>query len=135
VTRQTPGDELRAAATRLRTLANAAAHDGRHTWTTANTLGSKSPVVVDDEQTPSVLIESFASRLEDVNRYIAALDPKAGLLLADLLESVSCDADDSALDDPGSERHDACDKTVCAPSAALALARILNALETKEPTT
>jgi len=132
VTRQTPGDELRAAAEHLRALANAAVHDGRHTWTTAATLGSKSPVVVDDEQQPTVLIETFASRLEDVNRYLAAVDPKAGLLLADLLESVSYDPDDSALDDPGSDRHDACDRTVCAPSAALALARILNATAAKE---
>ena len=82
----TPTGELRTAAHRLRELAERATHEDRTNWSTGHTLGSRSPVVVDDPQTPSVLIETYAARLEAVNRYIAAMGPGVGLALANWLE-------------------------------------------------
>ncbi|MBT2449455.1 hypothetical protein J7F03_20660 [Streptomyces sp. ISL-43] len=82
----TPAEELEAAASLLRDRATAAIHEDRTTWSTGHTLGSKSPVVVDDQEKPSVLIETYAARLEAVNRYLALLGPATGLALADWLE-------------------------------------------------
>ncbi|WP_327259967.1 MULTISPECIES: hypothetical protein [unclassified Streptomyces] len=82
----TPTEELRTAASLLRDKATAAIHEGRTTWATGNTLGSKSPVVVDDQEQPSVLIETYAARLERVNSYLALLGPATGLALADWLK-------------------------------------------------
>lgn len=81
--------ELQSAADTLRERAQRAAHENRTTWSTGNTLGSKSPVVVDDQEEPSVLIETFAARLEAVNRYVATVDPAAGLAVADLLDGLA----------------------------------------------
>ncbi|MFC8494739.1 hypothetical protein ACFUJU_28885 [Streptomyces sp. NPDC057235] len=78
-------DKLRAAATLVRELAEGATHEGRTTWRPGRTLTSRSPVVINDEEQPSVLIETWAPRLEIVNAYIAAMDPGLGLLLAELL--------------------------------------------------
>ncbi|MFC8155843.1 hypothetical protein ACFUO0_17580 [Streptomyces cinereoruber] len=78
-------DKLRAAATLVRELAEGATHEGRTAWRPGHTLTSRSPVVIDDEEQPSVLIESWAPRLEVVNAYIAAMGPGLGLLLAELL--------------------------------------------------
>ncbi|GAA2199844.1 hypothetical protein [Streptomyces bangladeshensis] len=78
--------ELRTAATTLRELAERAIHENRPHWNTGNTLGSRSPVVIDHPEQPSVLIETWAARLEAVNRYIAAMDPAVGTLLAQLLD-------------------------------------------------
>ncbi|MCG0066511.1 hypothetical protein L0F81_25050 [Streptomyces tricolor] len=78
--------ELRTAAQTLRDLAARATHENRRHWTTGNTLGSRSPVVIDHPEQPSVLIETWAARLEAVNRYIAAMDPAVGTLLAQLLD-------------------------------------------------
>lgn len=77
-----PADTLRTAAERLRELAERAIHEERPQWSTGHTLGSRSPVVVDHAESPSVLIESYAARLEAVNRYVAAMDPALGLALA-----------------------------------------------------
>lgn len=87
----TPDVELRAAADRLRDLADRAIHEGRPQWNTGHTLGSRSPVVIDHAETPSVLIESYAARLEAVNRYVAAMDPALGLTLAAWLEAAARD--------------------------------------------
>ncbi|MEV5140345.1 hypothetical protein AB0K71_05950 [Streptomyces syringium] len=89
-----PAAVLRAAADHLRTLATNAAHEGRHNWDTGHTLGSRSPVVVDHPTQPSVLIETFAARLERVNAFIAAMDPAVGLALAELLATEANVADD-----------------------------------------
>ncbi|MGW7712146.1 hypothetical protein [Streptomyces sp. NPDC054771] len=85
----TPADELRQAAVLLRRKATAATHEGRTRWVTGHTLGSRSPVVLDDPEQPSVLIETYAARLESVNRYLALLGPATGLALADWLETAS----------------------------------------------
>ncbi len=92
----TPTDELRTAAALLRDRATAAIHEGRTRWATGHTLGSRSPVVVDDPEQPSVLIETYAARLESVNRYLALLGPATGLALADWLNAADA-ADHHAL--------------------------------------
>ncbi|WP_327162836.1 hypothetical protein [Streptomyces zaomyceticus] len=79
-------DKLRAAALLVRELAEGATHDGRRTWSPGHTLSSRSPVVVDDHKQPTVLIETWAPRLEAVNAYVAAMDPGLGVLLAELLD-------------------------------------------------
>lgn len=83
---QHPVDLLAAAATRLRTAATEAIHDDRTTWQLGNTLSSKSPVVVDNTTTPTVLIETWAKRLEAVNTYLALVGPATGLAIAAWLE-------------------------------------------------
>lgn len=83
----TPADVLRAAAAQLRDKATAATHEGRTRWATGHTLGSRSPVVLDDPEQPSVLIETYAARLERVNSYLALLGPATGLALADWLDA------------------------------------------------
>ncbi|MFJ3793829.1 hypothetical protein [Kitasatospora sp. NPDC090091] len=80
-----PADLLTAAARRLREAATHAIHDGRTTWKLGNTLRSKSPVVVDDTTSPTVLIETWAQRLEAVNDYLTLVHPAVGLALADWL--------------------------------------------------
>ncbi|MFJ1695719.1 hypothetical protein ACIOHC_11295 [Streptomyces sp. NPDC088252] len=88
-TTPTLASELRAAAEMLRDKATAAIHEGRTTWSTGNTLGSRSPVVLDDPELPSVLIETYAARLERVNSYLALLGPATGLTLADWLDAAA----------------------------------------------
>ncbi|WP_236241137.1 hypothetical protein [Streptomyces sp. CC228A] len=82
----TPADELRTAAALLRDLAERATHENRPHWHTGHTLGSRSPVVIDHPDEPSVLIETYAARLEAVNRYVVAMAPAIGTALADWLE-------------------------------------------------
>ncbi|MFE4818567.1 hypothetical protein ACFRFU_19470 [Streptomyces sp. NPDC056704] len=113
----TPGDELRAAAETLRGLAKGAPANSS-AWRYAKGLPS------DSVRTASGWEVAYGDTPGDL-RYIAAMHPEIGLAVADLLEAVSYDPDDGALDDPGSDRHDACDRTVCAPAAALAVARAL----------
>jgi hypothetical protein len=84
-----PADLLTAAATALREAATSAIHDGRTTWQLGNTLGSKSPVVVDDTTTPTVLIETWAKRLEAVNAYLALVGPATGLAVAAWLDKAA----------------------------------------------
>jgi hypothetical protein len=91
----TAAAELRAAAQKLRDLAERAAHEDRTDWIVGHTKGSRSPVVLDHVEEPSVLIETYAARLEAVNRYVAAMGPRVGVLLAAWLESEAA-------------RHEAC---------------------------
>ncbi|AZM91454.1 hypothetical protein [Streptomyces sp. W1SF4] len=87
----TPAEELRAAADRLLDRTADAIHNDRLTWATGHTLGSRSPVVVDDPEQPSVLIETYAARLEAVNRYLVLLGPATGLALAHWLSETAVD--------------------------------------------
>lgn len=89
----TPAAELREAAALLRDKATGAIHEGRTTWSTGRTLGSRSLVVVDDQEQPSVLIETYAARLERVNAYLALLGPATGLALAIWLDAAAADYD------------------------------------------
>ncbi|WP_327169527.1 hypothetical protein [Streptomyces subrutilus] len=119
----TPADELLTASRLLLDRAASAIHEDRLTWATGNTLGSKSPVVVDDPEKPSVLIETYAARLESVNRYVALLGPATGLALADWLsetaaEVAAVEGTEYALHPEGG--------TSKAWTAALAVARALN---------
>lgn len=89
MTTPTPAEQLRTAATTLRQLAEGATHDDRRHWTTGHTLGNKTPVVVDDHDKPTVLIETFATHYEAVNQYIALMGPDLGTTLADWLDSAA----------------------------------------------
>ncbi|PBC72324.1 MULTISPECIES: hypothetical protein [unclassified Streptomyces] len=88
-----PADTLRAAADKLRALANGATYEDRTTWAPGHTKGSLSAVVLDHPERPGVLIETWASHLEDVNQYIATMGPALGLALADWLASAAEDAE------------------------------------------
>ncbi|MFJ6608157.1 hypothetical protein [Streptomyces lydicus] len=88
-----PAATLRTAADKLRTLANAATYEDRTTWTPGHTKGSLSAVILDHPERPGVLIETWASHLEDVNAYIATMDPALGLVIADWLNSAAEDAE------------------------------------------
>ncbi|MFI9235806.1 hypothetical protein [Streptomyces sp. NPDC053079] len=94
-----PAAVLRAATDRLRALATAATYEERTTWTTGHTRGSLSPVVLDHPEHPGVLIETWATHLEAVNDYVAAMDPAFGLALADLLDNLA-DGDDEGVINP-----------------------------------
>lgn len=82
-------DLLTTAAQKLREAATAATHDGRTTWQLGNTLGTKTAVVLDDPDTPTVLIETYAERLEKVNAYLALVGPATGLVVAGWLETAA----------------------------------------------
>lgn len=86
---ETPAATIARAAARLRELAERATHEGRIVWTTGHTLGSRSPVVLDHPDEPSVLIETYAARLEAVNRYVAAVGPATGLAVAAWLDQAA----------------------------------------------
>lgn len=85
----TPADTMRAAARLLRERATAAVHEGRTAWRRGATLRTKSPVVVDDGDQPTVLIETWAKRLEDVNAYLELLGPAFGLAVAEWLDATA----------------------------------------------
>jgi hypothetical protein len=89
----TPAEELRTASNILRDRATAAIHEDRTTWATGHTKGSRSPVVLDHPDTPSVLIETYAARLEAVNRYLVLVGPEAGLVIAAWLADAANDAE------------------------------------------
>nr|BFD90694.1 hypothetical protein KitaXyl93_20540 [Kitasatospora sp. Xyl93] len=78
-------DLLAAAATRLRAAATEATHNDRTTWQLGHTLGTRTAVVLDDPDKPTVLIETYAERLERVNAYLALVGPATGLAVADWL--------------------------------------------------
>jgi hypothetical protein len=114
----TPGEELRTAADKLRSLAKGAPANSA-AWRYAK--GSPS----DSVRTATGWEVCYGDTPGNL-RYVAAMHPEIGLSIADLLEAVSYDPDDSSLDDPHTDRHDACDRTLCAPAAALHIARHLN---------
>ncbi|MFB6809440.1 hypothetical protein [Streptomyces sp. NPDC056387] len=110
----TPAEELHAAATLLRDHATEAIHNDRRTWTAGHTLGSASPVVLDDPEHPSVLIETYAARLERVNSYLALLGPATGLAVADWLDAYA--------DQLAAATHPGWQETVAGPALAVARA-------------
>jgi hypothetical protein len=85
----TPAETLTAAAQRLRERAIDAVHGGRTTWRRGNTLGTRTKVVLDDPDKPTVLIETYAERLERVNAYLELVGPATGLALADWLDDAA----------------------------------------------
>ncbi|WP_329424038.1 hypothetical protein [Streptomyces sp. NBC_01268] len=125
----TPADEIRAAAKKLRSLATGAAHEDRTRWEVGHTLGSKSRVVVDNHERPTVLIETWAAHREQVDDYLAAFaSPAVGLGVAQWLEQTAREIADcggfaaGAVDGPMNDRdHNAW-------SAALTVARAITAV-------
>lgn len=95
----TAADQLRAAADKIRNLAEHATHQDRPRWFTGYTMRG-TPVVLDHEE-PSVVVEPRAADVESVSRYIAALDPALGTALADWLDAAARDADAQA----GTDRY------------------------------
>jgi hypothetical protein len=89
VTDQTPADLLTAAAEILRSAATGAIHGGRTSWQLGHTLGTRTAVVLDHPDTPTVLIETYAERLERVNAYLALLGPVTGLAVAEWLDDTT----------------------------------------------
>lgn len=89
-----PQNALRDAARLIRERAKAATHDNRDRWQLGKTLTSRSPVIVDDHDQPSVLIETWAPRYEDVNTHLTAIaSPVVATAIADLLDTVADDMD------------------------------------------
>ncbi|GAA2770451.1 hypothetical protein XF35_38955 [Streptomyces platensis subsp. clarensis] len=125
--------KIRNAAERLRSLATAAAHEDRTRWMVGHTLGSKSPVVVDNHEKPTVLIESWAQHREQVNDYLAAFgSPMVGLAVAALLEQQADLLEDEPFHDqvayPGEPRECSEDCHACASEEhALGVARAFSA--------
>lgn len=93
MTNDNPAQTLRAAAEKLREATTEAIHDNRTTWRRGHTLGTKSAVVLDDPDTPTVLIETYAQRLERVNAYLELVGPATGLAIAEWLDSAADAAD------------------------------------------
>jgi len=83
----TPAETLTAAAAKLRDAATAAIHAGRTTWQQGTTIADKASVLLDHPEEPTVLIQAFAERLEQVNVYLALVGPRTGLVMADWLFS------------------------------------------------
>ncbi|MFF2630897.1 hypothetical protein ACFVUN_34680 [Kitasatospora griseola] len=77
-----PDQVLDQAAELLLSTADDAVHEGRDTWLPGRTRGTSSPVVLDDPDRPTVLIETWADRLESVNSYISLMGPAAGRAFA-----------------------------------------------------
>lgn len=77
---------LERAARVVRARAENATHGGNPTWTTSRTLGSNTPVVVDDPTTPAILIETCAPHYERVNDHIILWCPTTAHLVAEVLE-------------------------------------------------
>ncbi|BCK73951.1 hypothetical protein Srufu_079040 (plasmid) [Streptomyces libani subsp. rufus] len=91
-----PAAELRAAADKVRALAQAAAPDGRTRWMVGHTLGSKSRVVIDDHEQPTVLIETWAKHREQVDDYLTTFaSPIVAEAVADWLETTATYVDSS----------------------------------------
>lgn len=83
----TPIEEIREAVKVLRETATAAVGaPGREVWFEGTTQLTRTPVVIDDHTCPTVVIETCSERYEAVNRFIATMDPRVALELANLLE-------------------------------------------------
>ncbi|WP_410652097.1 hypothetical protein [Amycolatopsis sp. cmx-4-54] len=82
----TPADELRAAAKLLRERASAVP-PGKWVPSKTRTLGD--PVIVNDPDRPTVLIETHAARYEDVNAYLLLVSPTIAEPLAAWLDNTA----------------------------------------------
>lgn len=123
----TAANEIRAAADRLRTLATAAAHEDRTRREVGHTLGSKSRVVVDNHERPTVLIESWAAHREQVDDYLAAFaSPVVGLGVALWLEKTATEITDCGGPGDGTIDGPMPDPDDPVWSAALDVARHIN---------
>ncbi|MFF4989655.1 hypothetical protein ACFY19_20850 [Streptosporangium saharense] len=89
-----PAEELRAAAAHLRQTAAAAVTGDRTRWMVGATLRSKTPVVVDDRDRPTVLIEAFARNYEQVGAWIALACPALAEPFGELLGQIADGMDD-----------------------------------------
>ena len=119
--------EIRTAAEKLRNLATAAAHEDRTRWEVGHTLGSKSRVIVDNHEQPTVLIETWAKHREQVDDYLAAFaSPTVGLAVARWLEQTANEIADCGGFAAGAVEHPMSDRDHNAWSAALAVARAIN---------
>jgi hypothetical protein len=93
-----------AAMTLLKTSAGAAQETDRTRYVQSTTRGSKTPVVVDDIERPSCVIEVFAPRYEFVLEHLALFgSPKVGWVVGTWLASVATGWGDASLE----ERHHA----------------------------
>lgn len=128
MTQPSPADELRAAAEVLRRHATAAETKRPGRWYP----GAAGSVISPRQGGVDYVACHTISDGAEVARYIAVMDPNVGRALAQLLEAVGDDPDDETLQDPGSDRHDHCDRTMCAPAAALAVARAITGSQPKE---
>jgi hypothetical protein len=73
----------------LKTSASAVQEQGRRRWVQSKTRGSGTPVVVDNVETPSCLIEVFASNYEFVLEHLALIgSPAVGWAVAAWLGTV-----------------------------------------------
>jgi len=89
-----PQHALRDAARLMRERADAATHEGRNRWQQGKTLTSASPVILDNPDQPTVLIETWAPRYEDVNIHLAAIaSPVVAHAISNLLDAVADDMD------------------------------------------
>lgn len=136
----TPADELRAAATTLRQLATDATPGPWRQHDTHLDQYSHTATVLSGDRTdpgprghlrawlPTMSQDSWDNtrNVWADSAYIAAMHPDVGSALAALLTAVSYDPDDESLQEPGNDRHNACDRTVCIPAAALSVARAIN---------
>jgi hypothetical protein len=82
---QNPAQELRTAANLLRHAAQRATHQQGARWM-RGTTSNRSDVVLDHPDEPTVLIETFAERLEAVNVYLTLVGPATGEAVADWLD-------------------------------------------------
>lgn len=87
-----PAETLRTAAEILRHTAQRATHEQGPRWMLGTTDTDKAAVVLDHPDQPTVLIQSYAERLEAVNAYLVRMHPGVGLALANWLDSAAEDA-------------------------------------------
>lgn len=82
--------------------------------------------------TPADELRAAAAKLGPSSPAVAAhtvavhLHPDVASALGDLMVAISYDGCEESLNDPSTDRHDHCDRTVCIPAAALAAARLIN---------
>lgn len=86
---QTPAEQLHAAAEILRHAAQQATHEQGPRWMLGTTVADKAAVVLDHPDEPTVLIQTYAERLEAVNAYLVRVHPGVGAALADWLDATA----------------------------------------------
>lgn len=125
----TPADELRTAAAKLRALATAASTDSGPRWTSKRAFPdqptSTASVLWADGTKPVIGVSRGRYLHGPISDYIAAMDPTVGLALAALLEGVLSSNQEAS---PAHEKCTSwCSPDTCDLSAALAVARAINA--------